>query len=225
MLKVKEIYGPTINGEGFFSGWPAIFIKFEGCNMWNGNLKERLGSQCPFCEADFAKGQGIAPEAIVNHVRDIAKDREYLVVLSGGEPLLQKEGLLIELCILLKDFNFKIQIETNGSLDSKALNYIDYVVCSPKVAFSKLIINKQLVGCWKLLYPHHEISIEPFIRFSKDNSEAQYYLQPVTAYQEETYDRDPAATVTNIVFASNKIMELGLPWKLSLQIQKIIGAK
>ena len=40
MYKIKEIF-KSIQGEGFFSGKTAIFLRFSGCNLWNGNKKAK----------------------------------------------------------------------------------------------------------------------------------------------------------------------------------------
>ena len=57
MYKVKEIFR-SIQGEGFHSGKTAIFIRFSGCNLWNGIEKFRKKAICNFCDTDFVGTNG-----------------------------------------------------------------------------------------------------------------------------------------------------------------------
>ena len=52
MYSVKEVYY-TIQGEGYHSGRPAVFIRFSGCNLWSGLEKDRDKAACNFCDTDF----------------------------------------------------------------------------------------------------------------------------------------------------------------------------
>ena len=52
MYYVKEIF-KSIQGEGFFSGKTAIFVRFSGCNLWNGDKNKRNEAICSFCDTDF----------------------------------------------------------------------------------------------------------------------------------------------------------------------------
>ena len=58
MLYVKEIF-KSIQGEGFYTGKNAVFVRFTGCNLWNGKNRDRLNSQCSFCDTDFIGTDGI----------------------------------------------------------------------------------------------------------------------------------------------------------------------
>jgi len=49
---VKEIYY-TIQGEGHYTGRPAVFCRFSGCNLWSGREIDRSKAQCAFCDTDF----------------------------------------------------------------------------------------------------------------------------------------------------------------------------
>jgi organic radical activating enzyme len=54
---VKEIYY-TIQGEGFHTGRPAVFLRFAGCNLWSGREADRAGAVCRFCDTDFVGTDG-----------------------------------------------------------------------------------------------------------------------------------------------------------------------
>ena len=84
---------PTIQGEGFHVGTPAVFIRFSACNFWNGKQAARGESECPFCDTDFVGTSGdgggrYTAAALAQFARSIAPSVD-LVVCTGGEPLLQ----------------------------------------------------------------------------------------------------------------------------------------
>ena len=55
---VKEIFY-TLQGEGFHTGRPAVFLRFAGCNLWTGREEDRATAVCKFCDTDFV---GIGPD-------------------------------------------------------------------------------------------------------------------------------------------------------------------
>jgi 7-carboxy-7-deazaguanine synthase len=135
-LSVHSIFH-TIQGEGPYSGYAAVFIRLAGCNL-----------QCPMCDTDYTSDRNIRPISnIVSTVCNLcppkpifyASRRKPLVVITGGEPFRQKMGPLIN--ALLK-FGYGVQIETNGTLFDPDLPYTDIdIVCSPKAG----VVNPQLV--------------------------------------------------------------------------------
>ena len=52
MYRIKEIYF-TLQGEGFHTGRPSIFVRFSGCNLWSGFEKDRNTAICNWCDTDF----------------------------------------------------------------------------------------------------------------------------------------------------------------------------
>lgn len=109
---VNEIFY-SLQGEGWHTGTPAVFLRFSGCNR-----------KCPFCDTDFS-------HATMMDAREIACacaafPARHLVV-TGGEPLLQLDSALLR---VLKASGFFVQVETNGSLPVPP--EVDWVTCSPK---------------------------------------------------------------------------------------------
>ena len=49
MYKVKEIF-KSIQGEGFYSGREAVFLRFSGCNLWSGLSKDKKNAKCSFID-------------------------------------------------------------------------------------------------------------------------------------------------------------------------------
>ena len=99
---VKEIF-LTLQGEGGQAGRPAVFCRFAGCNLWSGREEDRAAAVCTFCDTDFVGMDGPGggrfqdAEALAAAVEAAwiggASDR--LVVLTGGEPLLQVNDALV----------------------------------------------------------------------------------------------------------------------------------
>src|SRR5438105_3884028 len=132
---VKEIFY-TLQGEGMHAGRPAVFCRFAGCNLWTGREGDRASAVCRFCDTDFVGTGGTSggkyPEArtlaerIADHWPTKATQNRF-VVLTGGEPLLQVDELLVD---ALHAVDFQIAVETNGTV--KAPIGIDWICVSPK---------------------------------------------------------------------------------------------
>jgi 7-carboxy-7-deazaguanine synthase len=116
---VKERFR-TIQGEGFHTGTPALFIRLAGCNMWNGRDEDRERdaqrnrARCPaWCDTDFVGGDRMTAREVCDlpgGSRPVP-----LIVITGGEPLLQVDPEL--LCQLENAYpEAQVAIETNGTL-------------------------------------------------------------------------------------------------------------
>lgn len=132
---VKEIFD-TLQGEGLRSGERSIFVRFAGCNLWNGLATHRekgLGACANWCDSDFAKGAARTAEAILREMNALwpkVRSQTRWCVITGGEPLLQVDE---DLVAFLKKDGWKIAIETNGTIfDPKVFSQLDHVTVSPK---------------------------------------------------------------------------------------------
>ena len=93
---VKELFY-TLQGEGANAGTPAVFCRFAGCNLWSGREDDRANAQCTFCDTDFVGtgGDGGGRFATAGELAQACRDTlqglngTALVVLTGGEPMLQ----------------------------------------------------------------------------------------------------------------------------------------
>lgn len=158
---VKEIF-LTLQGEGGQAGRAAIFCRFAGCNLWSGREEDRASAACNFCDTDFVGMDGpgggrfssaaALADAILSAWRGGAEER--LVVLTGGEPLLQVDGDLIN---ALHARSFSIALETNGSLPCPP--GIDWICVSPKGAVPVVQRSGQEI---KLVYPQPGIDPAAF---------------------------------------------------------------
>ena len=131
---VKEIYY-TLQGEGYHTGRPAVFIRFSGCNLWTGHEKDRSGAICNWCDTDFVGTNGInggklSAEEVTNTINSLWRGNvqtEPYVVCTGGEPLLQMDESLIK---AIHKAGFEIGLETNGTMIPP--DGIDWICVSPK---------------------------------------------------------------------------------------------
>lgn len=118
-LEIQEIFS-TFQGEGLYTGWPAIFIRLGGCNL-----------ACDFCDTEFEQYQSIPIVSLVEEVERLNGGRQphtRLVVITGGEPFRQP---IAPLCSALLGAGYRVQIETNGTLYRDIPEGVD-IVCSPK---------------------------------------------------------------------------------------------
>jgi organic radical activating enzyme len=210
LYKIKEIFGPTIQGEGSHAGEAVMFIRFTGCNKWSGRDTDKPKSICKFCDTDFVGGEVMNPIQIVMKLQELSK-KVTTVVLSGGEPMLQVDEQLLKNLTLM---GYSVHLETNGSLamTPEMRKLITHISCSPKQAPAKTLLKE--VDDLKILYPYisDEITFEAFAQ-----SQIKYkqgYVQPVM-------DNDYSL---NLHKAVRKV--LLNPWlKLSIQQHKIIGVQ
>src|SRR3954452_15956511 len=99
---VKEIYY-TLQGEGANAGRAAVFCRFTGCNLWSGRERDRAEAVCTFCDTDFVGTDGTDggrfrdADVLADAVAAAwAGDRgPKMVVLTGGEPILQVDAGLV----------------------------------------------------------------------------------------------------------------------------------
>jgi 7-carboxy-7-deazaguanine synthase len=112
---VHEIFY-TLQGEGANAGRPAVFCRFAGCNLWTGREQDRADAVCQFCDTEFRGGTKYrTPEALVRAVRDAWPNGHLprFVVFTGGEPLLQLDRKIVDLCHAA---GFSVAVETNGTI-------------------------------------------------------------------------------------------------------------
>ena len=204
---VKEIF-LTLQGEGGQAGRAAVFCRFAGCNLWSGREQDRGRAVCTFCDTDFVgvDGEGggkfVTPADLVAAV-DAAwtgPDDNKLVVCTGGEPLLQLDGPLIE---ALHAAGFTIAVETNGTLAAPA--GIDWICVSPKADAPVVQTSGQEL---KLVYP--QSGVDP-ARFANLDFE-RFFLQPMDSADQA------ANTAAAVAYC------LSHPrWRLSVQTHKYLG--
>jgi len=204
---VKEVFY-TLQGEGANAGTPAVFCRFAGCNLWSGREQDRAEAVCTFCDTDFVGmdgpggGRFATAEDLARAVeaawRGGADDR--LVVLTGGEPLLQADEAL---AAALHACGFSIALETNGTI--AAPPGIDWICVSPKADAPLVQTRGEEL---KLVYP--QPGVDP-ARFEKLDFQ-RFLLQPMDGPERAQNTRAAIAYC------------LDHPrWRLSVQTHKYLG--
>lgn len=235
LLRVQQVFY-TIQGEGPFAGYPAVFVRTAGCNL-----------RCTFCDTDFESGWAnvMSPEDLFGLVgRTWAgggrQGSSGLVVLTGGEPLIQNPGALARLVELLTTLGWHVQVETAGTVGIPAGGYaiqsveglpepghvsfvvspktprINYVVAYNALAF-KYIVSKDdedpddglPVLSTQGADRHHRLARPP-----RHMSHLPLYVQPKDV-------PDSVARADNVAHAARLSLRYG--YRLSLQLHKIVG--
>lgn len=207
MYAVKEIFY-TLQGEGANAGRPAVFCRFAGCNLWSGRAADRATATCTFCDTDFvgvdgpgggrfASGWALA-DACAAAAGGSASG--LLVVLTGGEPMLQVDDDLVS---ALHAHGFEIAIETNGTL--AVADGIDWICVSPKAGTALAQTSGHEL---KLVFPQTELMPEAVASLAFQH----HYLQPM--------DGPERVANTERAVAYCKAHP---QWRLSLQTHKLIG--
>jgi 7-carboxy-7-deazaguanine synthase len=123
VLKVHSIF-KTFQGEGPYVGYPSIFIRLSGCNL-----------ACSFCDTEFDSYSEMNVEEIIDKVSSLNNsNNKPLIVITGGEPMRQNISILSRDLI---DRDYKIQVESNGTLLCRDLPREVEIVCSPKITNGK----------------------------------------------------------------------------------------
>lgn len=199
MYLINDIFY-TLQGEGYWSGRAAVFLRFSRCNLWTGREEDRASAVCTFCDTDFTKGTRMPLEELLEAVDSYRfPSGEPMVVLTGGEPLLQVDAELLD---GLRRKGFYIAVETNGTRPIP--DGIDWVCVSPKPAPLKVAKADEL----KVVYPQHNLRPEQFAGFPAGD----YWISPMDGPNLE------ANTQAAVEYC------LANPqWRLNLQTHKQIG--
>lgn len=151
MLKVNEIFGPTIQGEGKSQGKEVMFIRLALCNLY-----------CVWCDTPYTwnwEGTKYAhpdkykevnevhptsDQFVLNKLRSLSKSCKHIVI-SGGEPLVQQKAL-VSLLTLLRQNGYYVEIETNGTVTPipEVFQLVMQFNCSPKLNNSGVELKHRL---------------------------------------------------------------------------------
>jgi 7-carboxy-7-deazaguanine synthase (Cx14CxxC type) len=204
---VKEIF-LTLQGEGGQAGKAAVFCRFAGCNLWSGREQDRATAVCTFCDTDFIGTDGenggkfadaaSLAKAVAAQWQGGPDDR--LVVITGGEPMLQLDEALVA---ALHAQDFSIAMETNGTI--QAAPGIDWICVSPKADAKVVQRSGQEL---KLVWPQNGVDPQAFTGLNFE----RFYLQPMDGPDRE------ANTQACVAYCLSHPQ-----WRLSVQTHKYLG--
>jgi 7-carboxy-7-deazaguanine synthase len=208
---VKEIFY-TLQGEGAQTGRAAVFCRFAGCNLWSGREEDRAAAVCRFCDTEFVGVEGsdggrfADAEELANRIdgtwQAVSSAGKKFVVCTGGEPLLQLDGALID---ALHAREFEVAVETNGTIAPP--DGIDWLCVSPKAGAELVQTSGDEL---KLVYPQAGAPPESYAELAFRH----FFLQPM----------DGPLRQTNTEQALRYCLEHPA-WRLSLQTHKFVGIR
>jgi 7-carboxy-7-deazaguanine synthase len=149
MVRISEIFGPVIQGEGAHIGEPTVFVRSGGCDY-----------RCSWCDTLYAVDPKFKAEwhemnddDLCDAVRKCSK-KPLLVTLSGGNPALFDFSGLIN---RLQSIGYRFTIETQGSVPRSWFALLDSMTLSPKPPSSGMLTDfEALTKCTKMLPAHKQ---------------------------------------------------------------------
>jgi organic radical activating enzyme len=205
---VREVFA-SVQGEGAQAGTPAVFLRFAGCNLGY--------AVCPWCDTDWRdatlRGDAdavLAAVAAAAHRRWGALRPGLLLVVTGGEPTLQWDAALADAA---RGQGLRIAMETNGSRPVDH-SLVDWLTVSPKTVNYVQREGDEL----KIVFtgadgPGIAPDVEAVRRLAAGTRFRHYFLQPL-----DVPGRGP-----NLEATLAALGELGPPWRLSVQLHKLLG--
>ena len=181
-IRISEIFGPTIQGEGALIGKPTVFVRTGGCDY-----------RCSWCDTLHAVDSQyradwlpMTPPAILEKVEELSGGTPLTVSLSGGNPAIQPLGPLIDLG---RANGYRFALETQGSIAKDWFAELDVLTLSPKPPSSGMAIDWQaLAECSQAAGEATQIALKIVVFDEADYAFAQevaerhphlpVYLQP-----------------------------------------------
>ncbi|WP_349295204.1 7-carboxy-7-deazaguanine synthase QueE (plasmid) [Thioclava sp. 'Guangxiensis'] len=181
-LRISEIFGPTIQGEGVLIGEPTVFVRTGGCDY-----------RCSWCDSLHAVDsqyrhtwQKMTPAEIWDEVQHLSGNRPLTVSLSGGNPAIQNLGPVISMG---QAAGYRFACETQGSIPAPWFGMLDTLVLSPKPPSSgERVVWERFDDCVKAAGSHTQVVMKIVIFDEEDFAfaraaaasypELPLYLQP-----------------------------------------------
>ena len=209
MLKITEVF-KSIQGEGICTGYPAVFVRFAGCDL-----------ACSFCDEHLKESYTYLTNAgeLFNTIMLHATNKDETVIFTGGEPMLQMFHTLPatgQVCLTdemrllltsLRDENIPVNIETNAQFFNKPFQevasmldalkpYVRLITLSPKNLETLVALQDFLTSCsqasikfiaghteFKFLIPTTKQKLDGMIALAwlfLAVDKAGYYMPPIT---------------------------------------------
>ncbi|MBK9071330.1 MAG: radical SAM protein [Myxococcales bacterium] len=197
---VKELFGPTLQGEGAHAGMPCVFLRFAVCNL-----------ACSWCDTDFAAAgaQRLSADEIVARLLVLDVHHSRRVIVTGGEPSLQWDA---SLAAALQQAGFVAHMESNGTHALKAP--VDWLTVSPKPQFhdGRFSLHPHVAPNECKLVIDDSVNAQVLASYEARWPRALYFAQPC---MDAAYDRHLARSL--------ELVARHPRWRLSLQLHKILG--
>ncbi|HEX9288380.1 MAG TPA: radical SAM protein [Anaeromyxobacteraceae bacterium] len=202
-MRVTEIFF-SIQGEGTRAGRPCVFVRFTGCDL-----------RCGYCDTAYAfhGGHDLTRDDILT---EVARHPCKLVLLTGGEPLLQRE--LPELARDLLGRGYEVTVETHGQRPLGALPREAVRIVDVKTPGSGEVATD--LGYLDALAPHDEVK---FVVCSEEDW--RWSLDVIRRHRLEGRVAVLVSPVHGAVDPKDLarwILESGVQARLNLQLHKIV---
>lgn len=208
-LRIAEIFGPTIQGEGALIGEPTVFVRAGGCDY-----------RCAWCDSMHAVDNAyrhhwakMTAQQVWEDVRALSDGRPLTVSLSGGNPAIQDFGPLIALG---KAEGYRFACETQGSVARPWFADLDALVLSPKPPSSGEVVDWAAFDtCLTAAQAEPETVLKIVIFDDADYVWAQaaaarypdlpLYLQPGNPEVDPELAVDPGASIARLSWLVEKV--------------------
>ncbi len=197
---VKEMFGPTLQGEGAHAGRPCVFLRFAACNQ-----------ECPWCDTDFAAERSVryGADEIVARLLQLDTHTSRTVIVTGGEPTLQWDAPLAD---AIHAAGFRIHMESNGT--RVPAGAVDWLTISPKPQYlpSSLSLANDVPLSELKVVVDDTVDEATLDRYAKQYRCEHYFLQPC---MDDRYAHHLARTMA--------LVHARPSFRLSLQLHKILS--
>ena len=232
--KVAETFD-SLQGEGHYSGARMFFIRLAGCNVgkYETPPDEKLnelrvlnpthslcrsaieGSPHFLCDTDYHSLETHTEESLEKLLVEASPKASPIVCITGGEPFLWDLQPLME---MIWKSGRKVHIETSGTRPI-LVEDADWITCSPKEGF--IPSNESKIDEWKFVVGRNmgnpvEVAakIMEFTRYARSK---KIFIQP----ENTITDIDKY----NVDYAYEVMKQTAAPWRMSLQIHKLLGMR
>ena len=197
---VKEMFGPTLQGEGAHTGRAVVFLRFAACNL-----------ACTGCDTDFDPegARRMDAEEIVARLRELDTGGVRRVIVTGGEPTLQWDAPLSE---AIRGAGFVVHMESNGT--RPLAGTVDWLTVSPKPQHhpASISLADDLSPSELKVVVDDTVDEAVLDRYVARYRCEHYFLQP---WMDDRYAHHLARTIA--------LIHARPQFRLSLQTHKIVG--
>ena len=191
---IVEIFH-SVQGEGFHTGIPHVFIRFGNCNL-----------RCEWCDTDFMTFEDMDIDSIIEEVLSYDCDR---VIFTGGEPAMQDLSVIGK---RLKEHGISISIETNGTIPVAPI--IGWICVSPKDQLYPNVSIRQSTGDeLKVVYCGQDLALYDELK----KGFTHLYIQPCYVDDESVEANGKSFQIVE------RLVKDSPGWRLRLQTHKWMG--
>ncbi len=185
-LAVSEMF-KSYQGEGPTAGYPAIFLRLQGCNLL-----------CSWCDTIdiWVKGEICRVDDLLDiweskgWVEDLSSG--YMLVITGGEPLMRQNSIVTLLKAFIKRYGFKprVEVETNGTIEpqKELIELTDQFNVSPKLSNSGMPLNiRYRIAPLRILTRSGKAIFKFVVVDERDVKEVLWYIESVPLPRDKVY--------------------------------------